>query len=408
MLWKLIFLFCSFCCTADAASFRMYRNGQTDCEYRGYIPGGKVTDIARIKAPEAVLRQNAMEDVLGKSEAAVALASQSAAAAKAFLGVMKVTAGAMGPVMGVFAVSMGIFNTITEIKPKDIIDACNVAISKLTGDINDRLDKMKGYVDSKVIDLEKRLVKDKYEKYFNLWRDCVDVPNAKKQVECQERAYDGAASALSQFALYKDKLDNLTPYQSRELEAYLFVFRDYANLVLMMLKPLVLTFRDDKSKTGVKQFKLYSRKIKDMTAFFIKYARRAVNAIVNAHKKSPCLDTVSSSYHKKIMEGDVSWWKVNTANYEIMKCTIDEGVQQFCKVKMTIRVDGKNSYSEESFSACGSKNWRCATRELAKKIMKDKVKIYTEKDSKVVAAFWKKEILDFVPVWEKAYKVPYL
>merc|ERR1719427_2053558 len=132
-----------------------------------------------------------MTAVLGNAGKASNLAMHSIKALDAFgklaSGFAKI-APALGPCLGIFGVVLGGLADFTKPKPEDILKATNVAIAKLTEEVNNRLEEMKGYVDGKVIDLEKGLIDKEYKSLFILWANCIKEPTADDVNECQRDA----------------------------------------------------------------------------------------------------------------------------------------------------------------------------------------------------------------------------
>lgn len=232
----------------------------------------------------------------------------------------------------------------------------------------------------------------------------MDEVTPKHLIECQQQAYRQLSSSLHQFAIFDDEVSKkkrLNSFQVRELEAYLLAFRDYANLVLMVLKPIVQTFENDRSTHGKKEYPRYSRYLREMATFFIRYSKAAVNAVVKGHTISPCLGKLECGPHKEVWEG---WIAAHTADRRTCTCTMDDGTKAECTVYITIRVDMKNSYDPYRFRCPSYKSFTCATKEYAKHVMNGKVNEYVKKDTKVVAAYWQKQLLDFIPVWQKVLR----
>ena len=69
----------------------------------------------------------------------------------------------LGAAVGIFSIGLGIVQAFLDPTPQDILDKANEAIAKLTDEVNDRLDEMKGYVDQKTINLEKDLIGREYK-----------------------------------------------------------------------------------------------------------------------------------------------------------------------------------------------------------------------------------------------------
>merc|ERR1711910_58477 len=389
------------------AAFYIRKDRISNCDYRGYIPGGKVTSVGKIKAPVATLAKNGIAAVLGPASQASTLAMHSLNTAKAVLGVFEKVAPTLGPVLGVFGAATGIFKSLTEVKPKDILDAANTAMGTLTKDINDKIERMQGYVDSRVITLEKNLIQREYQVAFNLWTGCAQEATVELSNECQREAFATLSANRPKFAVFAQKLGSnapLTGFEARELEAYLVPFRDYAYLILMMLKPLVKTYATDHSSAGRHHLRRYEETLKSQTEFFIKYSTQAVKAILDAHNgkggNGVCQQSVDCGPLKKIKEG--GWFKVWTASSAKCTCVIEDGTKQLCTVDMTFRKDGKivRGYLRYDYRNC--RNDDQAAREFTGRVLVPEAVKYQKLNQEIASAYWQKELLDFIPVWKKA------
>jgi hypothetical protein len=391
-------------------SYIIRRDDLVDCEYRGYIPGGSVTSVGKIEAPVAKLAKSGIASVLGPASQASTLAMHSLNTVKAIMNVFTKVAPKLGPVLGVFGAVTGIFKGLTEVKPKDIMGAVNQAMGELTKDINDKMERMEGYVDSKIITLEKNLIQREYRVAFNLWTGCAREASVELSNECQREAYSTLSANRPKFAVFAQKLfaddENkfpITSFEARELEAYLPAFREYANLLLMMLKPLIETYAEDDSEVGKRHYERYSEALTDQAQWFAKYSKRAVKAILWSHigpgRDGVCRDTVDCGPAKTIKEG---FFKKHTADGSQCTCIIEEGTKQAGTRKMTFRKDGKHPSGYISYNYGNCNEYTCAAKEYTTRVLVPESKKYVKKNHKVALAYWRKELLDFIPVWRDA------
>ena len=52
---------------------------------------------------------------------------------------------------------------------KEILACVNKAVSELTDEVNTKMNQMKGYIDSSLVALMKKLIDNKYKNYYSLW-----------------------------------------------------------------------------------------------------------------------------------------------------------------------------------------------------------------------------------------------
>jgi len=386
--------------------FTIRKDKVWDCDYKGYVPGGKVKEVGKISFPVAKMAKSGIASVLGPTSQASTLAMHSLNTIKAVTGAFEKIAPTLGPMLGVFGAVTGIFKTLTEPKPQDILNAVNGAMGTLTKDMNDKIERMEGYVDSQIITVEKNLIQREYQTCFNLWTSCVDEASVELSNECQREAYATLSARRPKFAVFASKVLTkgavVTGFEARELEAYLVPFRDYANLVLMMLKPLVQTYAKVNTEEGRRHYERYSKALKTQSVFFEKYSKAAVDAILKVHNgkggSGVCSDTLDCGPIKEIKEG---FWNAHTANSARCNVIIEDGTKQMCQVAMTIRKDGKRPSKYYSFNYPNANSDEAGAKEYAGRILIPECQKYQHLNSKVAQAYWKGELLDFIPVWQK-------
>ena len=238
------------------------------CSYKGYMPGGGTPNISPIKPPTATMPANALAKIAGLGSKGASLAMHSSNLMKAFgkgSALFLKIAPKLGPALGVFGAALGFVSALTSPTPQDILNQANKAIAKLTAEVNDRLVKMEGYVDYKVIQLEKDLVNREYRSLFNLFGNCVKEATKNQVNECMRDAETkassdapkytildtkmGAYTDSTEFRSYYDSNPSKAPsfYDVKRIEAGIISFRDFATLHLLMISTLLDTYKSDAS-----------------------------------------------------------------------------------------------------------------------------------------------------------------
>ena len=164
--------------------------------------------------------------------------------AKTFLDVFANSAFPFIAGMGVFNAAMGLLDFHTKPSKSDLLSNVNKAFKSITEDVNNRLKKMEGYVDGRVIELERRLMMNEYRSLYRYWIDCLHEINVHDSVECQRNANRVIYSLLPHFQVLGDLFSSkvkVTPsyYDIKRLEAGLIPFRNYAALHVYALQLLV-------------------------------------------------------------------------------------------------------------------------------------------------------------------------
>ena len=250
------------------------------CTYTGYKPGGGKPNIQPITAPEANMGAKVVSQVAGLGSRGTILAMHATKLTEAFkkggATFLKI-APKLAPALGVFGAALGFVGALTSPTPQDILDEANKAIKELTDAVNDRLDKMKGYVDFKVIEMEKDLINREYRVMSNLFHNCIKEHTEEEVNRCMRDAERMASATSPKFMILDSKMKTYNSishnrqyfeantdkapsyYDVKRLEAGIISFKDYANLHLLMLSTLVNTYNatNDNSTNGMKFYKRY-------------------------------------------------------------------------------------------------------------------------------------------------------
>jgi len=346
------------------------RSGQ--CNYEGYAPGGGVENLGEIKAPVAELR--ATHGFLG----VLTGVTKNTVAALKVVALVGETVGAvastMAPILGIFGAVLGGLTSADAIKPKEILKSVNDAMAVLTDRINQNMERMKGYVDEQIVTVVKDLIERDYKTYFRMWSFCAKQPTVAKCNECQRDSYFYLQGAQPKFAIFPKELKtgDLSDLQVREIEVYLLPYRDYVNLVIMELVPLIKTYcTDGHSEIDKKYCQLYSTSLVDQLRHAIFYCKRAYAAIIRYHKKEDCAETLKCTLKNK----------QKYVNYVKCHCVMDKQSDQICKCDGTVRW----RYEPPNYNAC------------LQRMGQDS---YTKFEGEVVAKYWKDHLLSFIPTWE--------
>ena len=291
--------------------------------------------------------------------------------------------------------------------PQDVLDAVNTALGDLSHEVNDALDSMKGYVDTLVINTEHERLESQWQYRLNIWKSCTKELTEAAALECQRDTAKDVVDARPLFVLHDDVVmagKNVDSFDRRELEANLVLFRNYANLVIMELIPLINVYCDEKGSTySAGDCKRFSRDLNEEVNFYIKYAQSAVKAVKEGHARIP-----EDVCHKNIDCGGVeavwepAWGGKHTADKFHCDCTIDDAnTGQKCKMSGHIRVDGKVADNYIDYLYPGSRDNDYAAHWYGGVMLTDEAKFYQKENGPVVAAYWDAALLNQVPVWKQ-------
>ena len=182
---------------------------------------------------------------LGKLSPASALGKELVNGAKTFYKLYEDIAPKLVSGLGIFSASMGVLGSLTKPTPQDLLNIVNKAFKKLTDDINDRLNKMKGYVDGRVIQLETRRINNQLQSLKRHWTNCIQQSSRQNSISCQRSAVGDIHADLPHFMILDEYFDGdkkdqqLEYYDVHRLEAVLIPFRDFATYHIYSLQILV-------------------------------------------------------------------------------------------------------------------------------------------------------------------------
>jgi len=298
-------------------------------------------------------------------------------------------------------------------KPKlgDVMKSVNTAIQDLTDSMNQRLSQMEGYCDTQIINLQKKLIHNNYRASFTLWSNCIKEYNAEEANKCQMDAIKSLVAQRPKFAPSDSTVMAGKPLSSmdrRTVEASLILFRDYANLVIMELTPLINKFCPEKNDRSQHNCKRFSKDMIDEVNFFIKYAQNAMKLINNfaSNPKGNCPNNIQCGAQHPIKEG--GWIKKHTCNTFMCKCVIeDSNSKKYCEVRGTIRVDQTRRLKhpwDEYYYPIYWYDWAGASRRFAGEKLTEKARIYNNRNRPIVHDYWAKTIEVMIPVWQTAVK----
>ena len=270
---------------------------------------------------------------------------------------------------------------------------------------------MKGYVDYKILLLEKELINREYKTLFNLWGNCIGEPRADLVRECQNDALRQLRASSPKFMLKADQKNvwstsNHPPVNDvKRVEVGLLSFRDYAVLDLMQLETICDTYKDDNTVLGKKYYIKFLNELVTDSRKFIDYANFGYKWIKDLHitrTKAHCQSTTKCS-NKEIWEGWTGF-KIHTNTAVYCSCAFSPLIldSNKCKKDIYVRTDGKrpSSYKLVSYNFPSSK---AAGEEYGQWALYYNHDTYSRKLKEVVEKYWKVNILDMITTWESIY-----
>uniref|UniRef100_A0A7M5V6U0 Uncharacterized protein n=1 Tax=Clytia hemisphaerica TaxID=252671 RepID=A0A7M5V6U0_9CNID len=312
-----------------------------NCEFKGYAPGGNKIMVQKIEAPVATMQKGLFAGLAGNMKKGAAGAQHSVMLLKGF-GKLANIAPKLGPALGLFGVAFSIVKSFTDPSPQDILDQANKAIAELTEEVNNRLDEMKGYVEEKVIKLEKDLIEREYQSLFRIWSNCLKETTKEKVDECQEDAAKDIMGARPKFAIFWDRVQSnemFPGYDVKRLEANLLTFRDYVILCFASLSALTASLENEPGKKL--DYQRYANDLNYEIDWSVKYVKNAFDIIRRMHiGGNNCKDTFKCTRLKEVWEG---WPGAHTQDFRLCSCVFDRAdvSTMKCEEKIMIRVDGK-------------------------------------------------------------------
>ena len=384
-------------------SFYGFKKQKGDhCTFKGYAPGGNKVTVQRIIAPTAKIEKGIFSGLAGNMAKASSGTQHASMLLKGF-GKLGNIAPKLGPALGLFGVGFSVIKSFTDPSPQDILDEVNKAVGKLTEEMNNRLDEMKGYVGKKVIDLEKDLIRREYMTMFRFWSNCLKEVTKEEIDECQEDAAKMIMAARPKFALFSDvvQADKMPSTDDvKRIEASLGTFRDYVLLNFLCLSTLAATYKDDTSKSDY--YERYAKELNADIKWSVIYVKNAVSIIQRMHTGGDnCKDTMICTKLKEYKEG---WFvPAHTGDDLTCTCVFDRAdvSTRTCGFYVYIRYDGKEPGGRyQWFFVPSTSNTEAGAKYIAQYNLDLKRFLYINALKNVITNYWDNEILDLVPGWE--------
>ena len=345
--------------------------------------------------------------------------------------ILKDLAASVHPAIEAGIGALGLIHTISQSgKPKeptieDLQKATNAAFRNLTERTNEAIDQLKDYVDNRFLEEEKELLKTEYDTLYHGWTNCEDWPGddmerclknqidniRKEKPRFLKNLYNvrGKDAAGRNIYFWKPSVEEL-----KEIEAGMFVFRDYEQLMLMALQTMI-----NQEKAKKKSVTHYLKMLKEELLDARYYAYKAVEWIIKLHVKPEKERT-----GKEIKDVGESWACANTIechNVEGSKpvtgtcsCKLDLalGESQRCKGDFTLfkQVSKPAGTYHEMHTVVQGSNTdmlkSAAEYWIRESHVKLKGKFFGEKFyrhymKEPLENYWQNEILSLLPVWSE-------
>lgn len=177
-----------------------------------------------------------------------ALAKELVDGAKTFYNLYEDIAPKLVSGLGIYSASMGVLGSLTKPTPQDLWNIVNKAFKKLTDDINDRMNKMQGYVDGRVIQQETRRINNQLQGLKRHWTNYIEQSSRKNSITCQRSSIHDIHADLPHLMILDEyfnggkKGQQLAYFDVHRLEAVLIPFRDFASYHIYSLQMLVSPF----------------------------------------------------------------------------------------------------------------------------------------------------------------------
>ncbi|XP_048578938.1 uncharacterized protein LOC116613947 [Nematostella vectensis] len=395
--------------------FDVRRDDTGTCKYEGYKPGGGIPNIKPIQSPVCQGFTNSLgfvSGIIGQSTGAGRALSTVATLVEKTAKVAKVLSAGFG----VFAAAFSIISTFSRPTPNDILKRVDKAFEKLTDDMNNRLKKMEGYVDGKIIQLEQRHVNNEFAALKRFLKNCMHETTESAVRRCQRNSVMDIDAAWPKFQRLKSQFSinskKISMNDIKRLEAALIPFRDFASLHLFVLQLLINSYKKDHdTREKNDRLKLYMNTLNDRGMLYSKYARWAYERIyyeqVGKHyyRSRPKNEYIMDKNVYRLYEG--AFWLnkgANTENQISVKPNCAKGDEHApintCKYKFHMRVDGKvlGRYPDRWAPASDGDS---ALRYFAREDAQYTCRKYLGSLEKDLKTYWKTELISVADIWEK-------
>ena len=289
---------------------------------------------------------------------------------------------------------------------EDLQKATKEAFDELAKDTDLALKGLKDYVDNEFLEFEKRLMKNEYATLYQGWANCEDYKNKADLDRCLKNQIDAMRREKPKFLKYNDKIGSImwnpTVKQLKQVQAGMFLFRDYEQLMLMALQTMV-NYEGDSGT----QFKgMLDEEIEDA----IKYANAAVDKIKELHgdpiSSNACADTI------ECVNVGSGWPITGTCS---CKLDLALGDSQACRADFTLHPDGmspEGTFFELYAPADGNAvkmlenavvqwNTEKRNRQMNDYFGQELYQLYM---AKTLKKYWDNQILSLIPTWEAMRK----
>ena len=366
-----------------------------------HVPGVKEVIISNIKSPAVKLQEATLSTLAFGNAKANEIAGQAIEILDKIKDISSVH-----PAVDRGVAALGLIHQLaaggTQEEPtvEDLREATEEAFVKMTERTNKALYEMKDYVDNEFLKLEQGLMKKEYHTLYQGWINCDDYVRTSDIDRCLKNQIDDIRKEKPKFLMFQQEMKSNswepTVKELKKLQAGMFVFRDYAQLVLMVLQTMV----NYEGKSGVQFKNMLKEEIDDL----IQYAESSVNWIKKLHgdpiSSKACADTI---YCRNV--------KSSSTITGTCSCKFDLalGDSEACTGDFTLSTSTGNGayfsmYAPEDSNAVrmlenAAVQWNTMSRnrEMNNYFGQKMYHYYMEK---TLQKYWDNEILSLIPTWK--------
>ena len=197
---------------------------------------------------------------------------------------------------------------------------------------------------------------------------------------------------------------HLSGAQVRELEAYMVPLRNYVNLQIMILKPLIEVYENDTdTDDGIKYNRKFRRHLRELVDYYTAYENLAVQEIMNYWEGNtpddrPCSSEsdLSCMDDKEDVAGLVDSMKA--VNHYKCSCKIDD-VKQQCNLHLQVPTESNFNKSEYKVFVGEESE---IVKNYGSKLLRRLRAAYEKESAPVVREYFDVEVLAFKKAWRQA------
>jgi len=391
------------------------------CAFNGFKPGGGKVSITKIKAPVAELENKLLGTLFNRGSRFFLAGRATAAAAKEIKVIADIAKnlGKVAAVMGVIGQAFGVLSDIASNNVQDVVNAVNKALEKLTQEINDKLEDMKGYVDQQVLDLEMRLYTREYKTEWSSFARCASFRKEKDQIVCLRDTERNSFKKFAKFAIHYDKVTKhqyLSINELKSLELNAPMFRNYAVLRILTLKALMTVYEDEDKA----EYKYYAGVLRRDIDRFSLYADKAFVMTKLGHiSGSSCQETVQCPPNFRDEIGYQKW--DCSCKLDRMMATNTERCRTTVCARDGMRFKGGDSYKmiqqydfaairlgaiqydtgDEKLDVTGIHNGQVAAKKALVYLLRGQQAAYKQRMAQTIDEYWTATVLSLIPQWKK-------